>query len=182
MVGMLICLENGLHRKFKIVRKGFLKVERLKYNIRWLLVVGWMCVIFYFSSQEGAVSHQRSFTIAFYIERIIEYVFARDIITDFNRKSFEFFVRKLAHVSEYFVLNMLFYKSFYAKERNYKKSAIKSFIFSFLYAVSDEIHQMFVAGRGPSPVDVGVDSIGMFLYLIPKLLKGKLKKGQGSVI
>jgi len=150
--------------------------SNIKLYIRWALVFLWMAVIFYFSSQEGVISHQKSFSVTALCERIVEFFTGKDIITDANRKSFEFCVRKLAHVTEYFVLCMLFYRAFLAGGNGHKKSAAKSFIFSFLYAATDEIHQIFVAGRGPSPVDVGVDTIGMFLYLFQRMLKEKIKK------
>ena len=155
--------------------------SNIKLYIRWVLVFLWMAVIFYFSSQEGVISHQKSFSVAALCERIVEFFAGKDIITDANRKSFEFCVRKLAHVTEYFVLCMLFYRAFLAGGNGHKKSAAKSFIFSFLYAATDEIHQIFVAGRGPSPVDVGVDTIGMFLYLFQRMLKEKIKKGLSDI-
>lgn len=34
-------------------------------------------------------------------------------------------------------------------------------LISFLYAVSDEFHQSFVDGRVGSPVDVGIDTVGI---------------------
>lgn len=36
---------------------------------------------------------------------------------------------------------------------------------SALYAVSDEFHQLFVPGRGSSPLDVVIDSLGALLGL-----------------
>ena len=53
------------------------------------------------------------------------------------------------------------------------------------YASTDEIHQMFVAGRGPSVRDVLIDSIGAFFgvlvfffisYLISKIKLNKNTK------
>jgi VanZ family protein len=34
------------------------------------------------------------------------------------------------------------------------------------YAATDEFHQSFTAGRHPSPVDVGIDSVGALLFLL----------------
>ena len=36
-----------------------------------------------------------------------------------------------------------------------------AFVLGALYAVSDELHQMFVAGRMGSPLDVGIDTVGV---------------------
>jgi len=57
---------------------------------------------------------------------------------------------------------------------------LKSLIFSFLlcaiYAVSDEIHQMYVPGRGAQTADVLIDCsgavAGLFLYWLTASLPG----------
>ena len=35
-----------------------------------------------------------------------------------------------------------------------------------LYAITDELHQGFVAGRHPSPVDVGIDAAGALIAIV----------------
>ncbi|WAM33950.1 VanZ family protein [Caldicellulosiruptor morganii] len=153
-----------------------------KIYIRWALVFVWMAVIFYFSSQEGAISHQKSFSIAIFAERIIEFIAGRDFITSANRKGFEFLIRKIAHVTEYFILSMLFYKAFFESGKSTRQCFVLTAIFSVLYAISDEIHQIFVSGRGPSPVDVMIDSIGIFGYMGVKAVKGRFKRSkQGNL-
>ncbi|ADQ47161.1 VanZ family protein [Caldicellulosiruptor kronotskyensis 2002] len=143
--------------------------------IRWALVFVWMTVIFCFSAQEGAISHQKSFSIAIFAEKFIEFFTGKDLINSHNRKNFELFIRKLAHVTEYFILSMLFYKAFFECNRNSKKSFILTFIFSVAYAISDEVHQIFVSGRGPSAVDVMIDTIGIISYLLIKRTKNMIK-------
>ena len=39
-------------------------------------------------------------------------------------------------------------------------------LLAILYAASDEFHQSFVAGRGATVMDVGIDSIGAGLGLL----------------
>ncbi len=39
-----------------------------------------------------------------------------------------------------------------------------------LYAASDEFHQSFVPGRGPSIVDIGIDSLGVLTGILAVLI------------
>lgn len=43
------------------------------------------------------------------------------------------------------------------------KAFIFSLMFCILYAVSDEVHQLFVLGRGAQVTDVLIDSAGAFV-------------------
>lgn len=74
----------------------------------------------------------------------------------------EFLLRKLAHFSVYFVLGFLLYRvlRFYLKRG---KTFLFSFILTVAYAISDEFHQHFTAGRSPHIEDVMIDSVGAFL-------------------
>jgi VanZ family protein len=38
-------------------------------------------------------------------------------------------------------------------------------LLSVLYAATDELHQSFVPGRHPSPIDVGIDALGSSIML-----------------
>ena len=80
----------------------------------------------------------------------------------------EHLVRKGAHVFEYLVLGGLFLSGFFTASRPLR-SAIIALSAGFLYAASDEFHQIFIPGRTASPYDVGLDTIavlaGIFLCL-----------------
>lgn len=86
-----------------------------------------------------------------------------------------FLVRKTAHFTEYAILGGLFFLNL----RNTPLDLIKrplamSILFSFLYAITDEIHQIFVPGRSAQFQDVLIDTIGasfgaIITYLIIKL-------------
>ena len=62
-------------------------------------------------------------------------------------------LRKLAHAGEFAVLGALLAR---ATDR-----AVVAFALGALYAVSDELHQMFVPGRLGSPRDVAIDTVGV---------------------
>ena len=62
-------------------------------------------------------------------------------------------LRKLAHAGEFAVLGALLAR---ATDR-----AVVAFALGTLYAVSDELHQVFVPGRLGSPLDVAIDTVGV---------------------
>jgi len=78
-----------------------------------------------------------------------------------------FIERKGAHIVEFFILAYLFWKVLSQSISDFKRKMIFVFIFSLAYAVSDEFHQWFVAGREGLVLDVGIDCIGVFIFLIP---------------
>jgi VanZ family protein len=53
-----------------------------------------------------------------------------------------------------------------------------SFVICVLYAITDELHQSIVPGRGPSRFDIMIDSLGAFtgitFYLIISNIKNKI--------
>ena len=72
-----------------------------------------------------------------------------------------FLVRKTAHFTEYAILGSLFFLNL----RNTPLGLIKhplatSILFSFLYACTDEIHQIFVPGRSAQFRDILIDTLG----------------------
>ena len=67
-------------------------------------------------------------------------------------------LRKCAHVTEYAVLGALLYR---ALEREAPALAA-----GIAYAATDEFHQHFVHGRHASPVDVGIDAVGVALGML----------------
>lgn len=69
----------------------------------------------------------------------------------------DFIFKKSAHIIEYFVLVLLWNK---ALRTNSLPNAI---LISLFYAFTDEVHQLFVPGRGALLRDVGIDFIGITL-------------------
>ena len=62
-------------------------------------------------------------------------------------------LRKIAHTTEYAVLGALLVRA--------TGRAWLAFALGTLYAMSDEVHQTFVAGRHGSPLDVAIDAVGV---------------------
>src|SRR5919199_6219708 len=67
-------------------------------------------------------------------------------------------LRKCAHVTEYAVLGALLYRAL-GREAPALAAGIA-------YAATDELHQHFVRGRHASPVDVGIDAVGVAVGML----------------
>lgn len=125
-------------------------------------------VIFLFSSDTGDESGSKSSRVTDLILSIVidDYKNMSEIEKEELVEKYSFIVRKLAHFSEYAALGFLIYGCFYTSNLSVKdKSTLMVFlpwIMATLYASTDELHQMFVAGRGPSIIDVSIDSMGAF--------------------
>ena len=72
-------------------------------------------------------------------------------------------LRKGAHAVEYGILAFLVYHA-WAKPKDPSRSslapALGTILFCAAYALTDEFHQWFVAGRGASPLDWMIDLLG----------------------
>ncbi|MBU4142609.1 VanZ family protein [Patescibacteria group bacterium] len=100
----------------------------------WLPVILWAGAIFYLSGLSGLASGLPVF--------------------------WDVFWRKLAHATEFGVLNLLLFRALRGYEVGFKKALWWSLIFTVLYAISDELHQYFVPDRQCRWQDVGQDSLG----------------------
>ena len=64
-------------------------------------------------------------------------------------------LRKLAHITIYAVLWLTL-----ARAADWRRP-LAATVVALLYAIGDEIHQSFVQGRHGTPVDVGIDAVGL---------------------
>jgi VanZ family protein len=69
-------------------------------------------------------------------------------------------LRKLGHVTGYALLTGLWW---WALRGVVSRPLLLAVVISFAYACSDEFHQTFVDDRTGTPVDVGIDAIGIAL-------------------
>jgi VanZ family protein len=67
-------------------------------------------------------------------------------------------LRKLAHATEYAVLGALLVRA--------TARPGLAFGLGVLYAISDEVHQVFVQGRDGSPIDVAIDAVGVAVGIV----------------
>lgn len=131
----------------------------LKKIIKFILIVIWAGIIFMFSADNSIESTKKSDSV---VIKIVEPLFGKRF-TNGKDKCFDMwvlFVRKGAHFLVYLILGILLI-SFIEEYRviNYKSLLLAIFL-AFLYACSDEVHQLFVNGRSGEARDVLLDTIG----------------------
>ncbi|WP_238886824.1 VanZ family protein [Clostridium sp. YIM B02551] len=135
-----------------------------KRTLRWALLIIWMIIIFIFSQLPGNVSDEQSHAVIY----IFKLLGLR--LDSFFGDLANFAVRKASHFSEYFILFLLalnLTKTYFNKW----KSRNIALLIVFLYACSDEFHQIFIPGRTAAIRDVLIDTCGGLLaYLISTLI------------
>lgn len=76
--------------------------------------------------------------------------------------------RKIAHMAEFFVLAYLLYRALRLHGLSHAQCLWIAILASISYAGFDEWHQGWVKGRVSSPIDVGIDSLGVITFGILK--------------
>ena len=79
--------------------------------------------------------------------------------------------RVIAHFSEYALLTGLWVWALAPALG--RRALVAAAAISFLYALSDELHQSFVDGRHADPLDVLVDSCGIAVALLLSRARGR---------
>ena len=152
----------------------------MKKAISIISLILWMIIIFSFSSADANKSTGTSDKV---ITTMIE---IKDKITDQETpisekeiivKNSSFYVRKIAHITEYLILGFLMFNLL----KQYSVTNIYYAIgLSILYSCTDEFHQLFISGRSGSFKDVLIDTIGIllgtYLYKILVIKKKKVNK------
>ncbi|MDW7659044.1 MAG: VanZ family protein [Bacillota bacterium] len=162
--------------------------------VSYLLTLLWMGFIFQMSAQAGPDSNDLSAGITEIIVETIERVSPQ---ADISVQDLHRFVRKYAHFFSYLVLGLLMVNSLtlsrlYAGKKGvapwftrwpYWRIWLISLGVCVLFAISDEIHQLFVPGRGCQVTDMLIDSggstLGIGIYAAVKIIVDRKKKSRG---
>ena len=121
-----------------------------------ILLILWCSLIFYFSNQNGEISSNES---NFVIDILNS--FLKLFNSNFNLleiPNIVLIIRKLAHFFLYFVLYILAFN--FGKKNSLKKIFIFALTFCIIYAISDEVHQLFIDARAFKLTDILIDSLG----------------------
>ncbi len=135
--------------------------------LSWMAVMLWMALIFKLSSQVAEKSSELSKSIANIVLKTLNKVSHKENI-DVGRLNHV--VRKNAHFFVYLVLGVLVINALSIGGVYGLRGVIIAVSICVLYAVSDEVHQLFVPGRCGQIKDVIIDSagasVGIWVYLI----------------
>jgi VanZ family protein len=123
-----------------------------------------MIIIFSLSSEEAEASTITSTTFGKKMVRVVSDVLGKKLSeqeTEEYAVSFDKIVRKTAHMTEYAMLYFAVWLALFMNSHRNNRILIISICICVLYAMSDEIHQLFVKGRSGSVRDIGIDSVGI---------------------
>ena len=121
-----------------------------------MLVFLMMGAIFFFSAQKGEVSKAQTKEVLSLVK--IEKV--EKSSGALNEVAVAF--RKTLHIIEYSILGIFLSRAVSSHTKNNKRIFWISFVICFLYAISDEIHQIFIPGRQMAVYDILLDTVGAF--------------------
>jgi VanZ family protein len=137
-------------------------------------VVLWVGFTFWMSTGLFSSSHTSKI-----IEPILRYLMPHLSVTDVH--VIHGAIRKLAHVTEYFILGLLLFRAFRSDsgKENMLRWSLFSLMVMTLLALGDEFHQSLVLERTASIFDVGFDIMGGFLGLCVKMLWDRARRTNG---
>ena len=144
--------------------------------VKLCLIIAWMGLIFSFSNDTGVTSTRKSDNV---IIKAVQFFSIKDL-TDSEIEIWTKYlvvpVRKGAHFVVYFALGGLVISFFKEFGQIDKKMVLLAIFVTFLYACSDEVHQLMIPGRSGQISDVMLDTISAFLGIMGyKLINNKIK-------
>lgn len=149
----------------------------MKKLVSAVILLCWMIFIFSMSNKNGEASSDISSSLIKKSVQIITRIKDEKKLDEISKK-YSFIVRKSAHFCEYFILAILVMNVLINFGIN-KHLVIYTSLFCIVYAISDEVHQLFISDRSGQVSDVILDSTASIIssYLFRKIyLRGKRGK------
>lgn len=134
-------------------------MKRKVFNV--ILVLVSMFSIFMFSSENASSSTKTSQSVA---KEVVSIVIKDEVkVNKIVNKDFVIY-RKLAHLTEFFILGFLLVNVWADGKSNITfKYILVAVLIALIYAVSDEVHQTLIPGRAGRVMDVVIDTFGALL-------------------
>lgn len=141
----------------------------------WLPVLLWMAVIFTGSSDSHSSEHSSRL-----IEPVLHWLFPH--MSPAHIEDIHLVIRKCAHLTEYAILGLLVWRALHRSNTGLPAWSWPkvggTLLVVFLYAASDEFHQIFVPTRTAHFTDVLIDTTGAAIaLLVLRLLTLGRKRG-----
>ena len=121
--------------------------QKIYFYVSLIIVLALLVLIFCLSHQNGEDSTETSG----WFTALLNFIFPFELTEDF--------VRTMAHFSEFACLSFFMNNLFVSYKEKLKP--IIACVLSFFYAITDEIHQIFVPGRACQFTDMMVDLAGI---------------------
>ena len=156
--------------------------SKVSFYIRLILPILWYGLIFYITEQPEADSLSTQLAMEELHSKVNETVQLAEIWL-FNPEFWNGVLRIGSHLFLFGILGILFYYLIEPNLRFNKKTFLISIFLVALFGISDEVHQSFVPGRFPMPIDVLKDIAGaiVFILLGCKIIKHKTNQGFASL-
>ena len=120
----------------------------------WLAVIVWAVVISSLSTDTFSTEHTSVFILP-----VLRWLFPHAGAESLDLM--HTFIRKMAHLTEYFIFGIFLLRVVRGKDRGWKlRWAIWAVVLAGGYAALDEFHQVFVPSRHASPWDALLDTTG----------------------
>ncbi|MFI3177754.1 MAG: VanZ family protein [Eubacteriales bacterium] len=146
--------------------------------IRWIPTILMMAIIFAFSHAPANVSSETSMALTTTLQLYAQELWGGESVTSAALETMEWVVRKLAHVTEYALLSITICYAYGGMRKAASVGMLQvvgvAILLSGLYAVTDEVHQLFIDGRSGQVRDVVIDTVGatlggIFYFIVVKL-------------
>lgn len=139
--------------------------------ISWTAVILWIVLIFCFSAQPVYKSNSLSKKVTKVVIETAEKIAPKAVTKfEFDINRINHLIRKNAHFFVFLVLGILVINVLSRSGRKGVRAIAMALGICVLYAVSDEVHQLFVPGRGAQVKDVLIDSagaiVGICIYVL----------------
>ena len=125
-------------------------------------------MIFLFSAQDADASKSQSGLFVSLVD---------GLVGDMSEDWLTFLTRKAAHIFLYFVLGILAYNAVRLHGLSLRRAVLLSIAIALVYAVCDEIHQLYIPGRSGEIRDVLIDTTAASMGVAGYVLLDKRRAG-----
>ena len=142
-------------------------MSRSRNTKRWIALLVWIGVIFFFSTDSFSSSDTSRILMP-----VLKFLFPS--LSPTHLQIAHIVCRKAGHVLEYFVLGVLAWRAITPSTAGWLRPELFTIALVLAVALSDEFHQSFVPSRTGALADVGFDLFGgiMGLFLMMRRRHG----------